>query len=676
MSEAYGHLKTAADLKSEGNEAFRASNFATAVAKYQAALRKEKEPENRAFLLSNSAMALVKLQRWEEAINAATGAINLFENKQSLAKALVSRAKAFRASSHRQNGAELAKRDLQRAAELVPNDKLIADLNAEKSLGTALKKSLGDVYPKDEAKRRHVEEKPQKEEPPKEWVLKRMHDALERQRKNEPELEAFAKAYVQTETGSQTPSWSLPRRQEDDPKVAAQIKQAAVPTRVPAAPQQEVRHYNRGYKEVDTTTWCLGRLRAHLRPVQAKLKDATARDGVGGIARIVPSNVSGDAVMIRVGEKDGSWEHGYDLQAKFDFEARLGPPRTVEVEMKGQKHRIFKGVPTIRGALVVREFTHLDGPDEAVIELQWGYGGSLHFEKDEIGMSKAHATALRALLGKPSNDSWTVQSAVVEMLRAFVTDYRREMPEPRPKLNDVSLDMHLAAVEAALAVDRARHGLFVSLPGGPALEPWTWEEPAPPKTDLDIDPNSKLAKLHGIHQNEQKVPSPPPTDDTVVSHAGDDRGGFSHTMLEQFESLNTQGYTVLLGAAGPEPQQPPKGMECDPTPLPAATTTTPTTTTTRPGTLDYSKFDALDASDDSEDEEVDEDMMDVDDQGDERRRETKIKGLDTETQDLWKAIMKIADGDVIKAQELIKDPDSLQEHPIIADLLAQQQQQS
>ena len=35
------------------------------------------------------------------------------------------------------------------------------------------------------------------------------------------------------------------------------------------------------------------------------------------------------------------------MAARFEFEARVGAPRTVEVEMKGETQRMFMGVPTV-----------------------------------------------------------------------------------------------------------------------------------------------------------------------------------------------------------------------------------------------------------------------------------------------------------------------------------------
>ena len=72
--EAYSHLKSVVELKDEGNAEFRKGNVSRAVEKYKAALRKREtvSDEIRGSLQSNVAVCLVKLSRWEEAIEAAT----------------------------------------------------------------------------------------------------------------------------------------------------------------------------------------------------------------------------------------------------------------------------------------------------------------------------------------------------------------------------------------------------------------------------------------------------------------------------------------------------------------------------------------------------------------------------------------------------------------------------
>ena len=104
--------------------------------------------------------------------------------------------------------------------------------------------------------------------------------------------------------------------------------------------------YNRGYKEVDTSEWCRRRLWACMRQVQATYADSSVRDGSAGLAhsrrrkrtgawnvlsverfpelghflkkvrekksvrwqvRVTPREASGDALMVRVGKKDGAF---------------------------------------------------------------------------------------------------------------------------------------------------------------------------------------------------------------------------------------------------------------------------------------------------------------------------------------------------------------------------------
>ena len=70
--DPYAHLKTSTERKEEGNRAFRAGRFAEAVTKYKAALRKKDAAPLRAALHCNVCVCLARLERWEDAIAAAT----------------------------------------------------------------------------------------------------------------------------------------------------------------------------------------------------------------------------------------------------------------------------------------------------------------------------------------------------------------------------------------------------------------------------------------------------------------------------------------------------------------------------------------------------------------------------------------------------------------------------
>lgn len=278
----------------------------------------------------------------------------------------------------------------------------------------------------------------QEEGPPREWMLERMKEALERQRASrnrnvddddESSDLTNTKGYVQIASGGVTPAWSC-SSSAVDPIVTESLAKAAEPTRLEARTQLQPiakTDYNRGYKEVDVSVWCRRRLYARLRSLQASLVDQTVREGRAGVVRCSPVEATGEALMVRVGDR---WNRAYDMAARFSFEARIGAPRTVDVEIKGEKQRMFMGVPTVRGAIVVRELTHVEGPQQAIIELQWGYGGNeMHFEKDEVGMTKDHAALLRAFLMPPKEKGQgTVHSAIVEMLEQFVKDFETEIP--------------------------------------------------------------------------------------------------------------------------------------------------------------------------------------------------------------------------------------------------------
>lgn len=300
---------------------------------------------------------------------------------------------------------------------------------ADSQLGGALRKALGEkkegLYDEAEASLRRgnarVDQEEQKE-PPREWVLERMQEALERQKEaNRDDDAVTTSGYVRDSSGV-TPAWSVRQGKAPDP-MSESLAEAARPARVAdGVAIAPVANYNRGYKEVDVSEWCRRRLLARMRPIQASLVDEDKREGAGGIVRCSPVEASGEALAIRVGER---WNKAYDMAARFSFEARVGEPRTAEVEMKGKRQRMFMGVPTVRGAVVVRELTHVEGPAEAVVELQWGYGGAeMHFEKDEIGMTKEHASSLRAFL---SPGKGTVHAAILDMLRMFVDDFHREI---------------------------------------------------------------------------------------------------------------------------------------------------------------------------------------------------------------------------------------------------------
>ncbi|KAJ1459001.1 hypothetical protein M885DRAFT_75705 [Pelagophyceae sp. CCMP2097] len=124
--EAYAHLKTPAQLKDEGNAAFRVGKYETAVGKYNAALVKLRKADADGLsgtLHCNAAVCLVKLGRCEEAVKAATAAADhATSNDGTRAKALVYRARAYQGSRHRppEAAAALARVDLEAACKLQP----------------------------------------------------------------------------------------------------------------------------------------------------------------------------------------------------------------------------------------------------------------------------------------------------------------------------------------------------------------------------------------------------------------------------------------------------------------------------------------------------------------------------------------------------------------------------
>ena len=111
-------------------------------------------------------------------------------------------------------------------------------------------------------------------------------------------------------------------------------------------------------------------------------------------------------------------------------------------------------------------------------------------------------------------------------------------------------------------------------------------------------------------------------------------------MMEQFEALTKDGYTVLLGGE-PEPEPEPEEPEPE-EPEPA---------------LDYSRFDDLDdASDDGGDVDL------------AVPSEDKLDDLGDDTKKLWNVIFKIAKGNPKECQRLMENPDELQKHPEVLAL--------
>lgn len=417
------------------------------------------------------------------------------------------------------------------ARESTDEGALPKELLSDSKLGGALRKQLdAGLYDEAELKKARDAEAAERREaearrdegPPREWVLERMREALERQRASRGDEEPVAKGYRRTTAGGETPAWSAPpagANSSDGENAAAK------PVRVAGNPQPQPQAvYNRGYKEVDVSVWCRRRLLARLRSLQAGLVDPAVRDGRAGVVRCTPVEVDGDALLVRVCDR---WDRAYDLSARFSFEARVGSPRTREVELKDKKQRMFMGVPTVRGAVVVRELTHVEGPREAIVELQWGYGGTeMHFEKDEIGMTKEHAKRLRAFLLPPERESdGTVHSAVVEMLERFVEDFETHIPgqpsrewcrpfsarlAPMPLLSSARgrtrgnsrrrrrrrrgfsrRGSSLFCRRLVSTTWQAVLGVETLLPTAVAIAPWRWEKPEAPKTSFDVAPGSK-----------------------------------------------------------------------------------------------------------------------------------------------------------------------------------------
>lgn len=138
-------IQVATDCKTFGNKAFKAGDIGVALDKYQKALRYlnedpdlDNEPAEtkqdmdalRAAINSNAALMNNKLEAWDDAVRAATNAIDvgILPDKEK-AKALYRRGIAY----VRLKDEEAAIKDLEEAKKLAPEDKaVIAELAAVK----------------------------------------------------------------------------------------------------------------------------------------------------------------------------------------------------------------------------------------------------------------------------------------------------------------------------------------------------------------------------------------------------------------------------------------------------------------------------------------------------------------------------------------------------------------
>lgn len=138
-------IQVASDCKDYGNKAFKAGDIGIALDKYQKGLRylnedpdlenepaetKQKMDALRAALNSNAALMNIKLNAWDDAVRAATNAVDVgvLSDKEK-AKALYRRGVAY----VKLKDEELAIKDLEEAKKLAPEDKaIIAELASVK----------------------------------------------------------------------------------------------------------------------------------------------------------------------------------------------------------------------------------------------------------------------------------------------------------------------------------------------------------------------------------------------------------------------------------------------------------------------------------------------------------------------------------------------------------------
>ena len=82
----------------------------------------------------------------------------------------------------------------------------------------------------------------------------------------------------------------------------------------------------------------------------------------------------------------GKWDHTFDLSFSVGWEAKVGAPRTADVEIKGKKQKMFLGVPTFHGHLRFADVSHLQDASEYDVEVLWGGDGPK--EEEPSGQTK------------------------------------------------------------------------------------------------------------------------------------------------------------------------------------------------------------------------------------------------------------------------------------------------
>jgi hypothetical protein len=88
-----------------------------------------------------------------------------------------------------------------------------------------------------------------------------------------------------------------------------------------------------------------------LTPLAFKLPDCK-----GTLKTKVVKDLRGEALMVGV---KGKFDHTFDFSFTVEWEAKIGQPKLVEVEVKGKKQQMFLGIPTYHGKLRVADMSYL-----------------------------------------------------------------------------------------------------------------------------------------------------------------------------------------------------------------------------------------------------------------------------------------------------------------------------
>lgn len=391
----------------------------------------------------------------------------------------------------------------------------------------------------------------------------------------------------------------------------------------------------------------------------------------GTIRTKLVSDLRGEALMVGL---SGKFDHTFDFNFSVEWEAKIGKPKLVDVEVKGKKQQMFLGIPTFHGKLRVADMGHLQSSEDYDMELIWGGDGPR-----EVAPDKETRRLIVAIL--------TEGGGVVEILRRrlgrFVECFCSQQ-DPRAALE--SLKQPGTSVEGALLLESER---LEEVSGG-----WMWAE----MKELEEMPADESKKnksavteggvTEGAETSEGVDPTEPKEGDANFDPLKTPK------MLNYLDQLQKDGYAVFLGDGKDDEKKDKKKVEKVEEPsfadtmklkvnellsqsLPAESTVSAAAEegamleaaegktkskkkkskkkkgkgkVKREDQLNYARFEDVDS-------EEDEEMMKAAEQYEELQKNP-----------LWATLLEMAGGDGEKALELMKDPEALHARPEIAAL--------